>query len=115
MVPDQAAGTESTDSVPAIPSALTPDRVQGLACILVGASLVVLTFLTLDLPRQTYSLLVMGGAGWMLVAIGEQLLRDRERFGVWWSDSEQARWFGAAVWLGQSLLVVIAVVLVVWS
>lgn len=109
MVLDRPSGVPAgSDGGAAIRSAVAPGQLIGLACVLVGLSQLPLSFLVADLAGNSLPLFVIGGAGWLLVGIGLDMLRGRRPFEVRRTDSTGAEWLQAVFFVLLSLFVVAA-------
>jgi hypothetical protein len=109
MVLDRPTGVAAgIDGGAAIRSAVAPAQMMGLACVLVGLSQLPLSFLLADLVGSSLPLFVIGGGGWLLIAIGVNMLRGRSPSEVEWTDSARAEWFLAVFDVLLSLFVVAA-------
>jgi len=101
MSPDNATAPLSGR----LPGTVSRTQLHGLVALFVGASqaAVALAF-TADRAPATF---VVGSGGWLLVAIGINLLREGDAFRSDWNED------GELGWIATTLLVVIAVVVVV--
>lgn len=101
MIPDNATAARSGR----LSGTISRTQLHGIVALLVGASqaAVALAFAG-DLGLLTF---VVASGGWLLVAIGTNLLREGDAFRSDWNED------GELGWIAATLLVVIAVVVVV--
>lgn len=90
-----------------IRESITRTQFHGLAAVLVGVGQLPLAFVLADLSDEYLSLFVIGSGGWLLIAIGINLLSGKEAFYNGWTDNERIEWFMAA---GLFLLAIVVVV-----